>query len=70
MQDESIHVRITSDFPESVCLSSLRDPIYRLKGEPQTVENHYFKNKFFSKPLTRVTVVQIYDSPQFLFLIC
>ena len=70
MQHENIHVRITSDFPESVCLSSLGDPIYRLKGEPQKVRNHYFKNKFFSKLLTKVTVVQIYDSPQFLFMIC
>ena len=66
MQYESIHVRIISDFPESVCLSSLRDPIYCLKGEPQKVRNHYFKNKFFGKRLTKVTVVQIYDSPQFL----
>ena len=32
MQHESTHVEIASDFPESVCLSSLRDPIYRLKG--------------------------------------
>ena len=38
MQHENIHVRITSDFPESVCLSSLRDPIYYLKGEPQKLE--------------------------------
>ena len=38
MQHENIHVRITFDFPESVRLSSLRDPIYRLKGEPQKLE--------------------------------
>ena len=59
MQHENIHVRFTSDFPESVCLSSLGDSIYRLKGEPQKVRNHYFKNKFFSELLTKVTVVQI-----------
>ena len=69
MQHESIHVRVTSNFPESVCLSSLRDTIDRLKGEPQKIRNHYFKNIFFGKLLTKVTMVQIYDSPQLLFLI-
>ena len=62
MQHDRIHVRMTSDFPESVCLSSLRGPIYCLKGEPQKVRNHYFQNKFFSKLITKVTMAQIYDS--------
>ena len=64
-----MNVRMTSGLPESVCLSSIRDPTYPmfeggpLKNQKQSLQKCIFQHEY----LTKVTVVQIYDTIHFFF---
>ena len=63
----SINVRMTSGLPESVCLSSIRDPTYPMfEGGPLKSQKPLLQKCIFQyEDLTKLTVVQIYDTIHF-----